>query len=155
MRIQCMLLDSRIIDVCNVDGSSQTMVMSFQSCKHEYKEELKQALKIDMLYSDGNIKYYKTNRMRRMIRHSYLDNCRQTGYIIFFEPCVICESHCIYNDVVLKYSCYNTIVENIDDLSIFRRFLFHDELIQAAAHPKRVQYSMDQCEDPEEYFNNI
>ena len=30
-----------------------------------------------------------------------------------------------------------------------------DELIQAALHPKRVQYSMSQCEDMEDYFNNI
>ena len=42
-----------------------------------------------------------------------------------------------------------------DDKDIWNRHLFHDELIQAAAHPKRVAYALSKCEDPEEYFNNI
>lgn len=45
--------------------------------------------------------------------------------------------------------------EYIGDHYVYRRFLFHDELIQAAAHPKRVKYAMNQCEDIEEFFNNV
>lgn len=41
------------------------------------------------------------------------------------------------------------------DEDVWKRHLYKDELIQAAAHPKRVSYAMSQCEDPEEYFNNI
>lgn len=87
---------------------------------------------------------------------------------IIYNICPLCETWHTYENGSKDFDLiFDEIPENSNCIEckgdmeypttdeIFKRHLFHNELIQAAAHPTRVSYAMSQCEDPEEYFNNI